>query len=343
LNSGEASKKRGFFMPVVEVQSLTKSFQVKERALGQNAFIRLFTRPLKRDVIAVNGISFSINQGEQVAFIGPNGAGKSTTLKMLTGILYPTSGVANVLGLTPWDKRQELARHIGIVFGQRSQLWTSLPAIDSFDLLASIYSLDANTYRQRRERIVEMLSIGNLLSMPVRQMSLGQRMRCEIAASLLHAPKVLFLDEPTIGLDVTAKAQLRDHLNAVVREEGVTLMLTSHDTGDIEELCRRVIVINNGQLLLDTDLDRLKRDYLQTKTITLITTDKTPQFAANGVEVVAMEPHKLQVTVDTRIAAITSVVPQLLASLKVEDLVISDPPLEDTIKAIYQRKPGGQK
>jgi ABC-2 type transport system ATP-binding protein len=326
-------------MQVVEVKSLHKNFTVKEWPQGCNGLARLFARPVRREVPAVNGISFAIEQGEQVAFIGPNGAGKSTTLKMLTGILYPTSGVAHVLGLTPWDNRQELARHIGIVFGQRSQLWASLPAIDSFDLLASIYSLDVNTYRQRRERIVEMLSIGNLLSMPVRQMSLGQRMRCEIAASLLHAPKVLFLDEPTIGLDVTAKAQLRDHLNAVVREEGVTLLLTSHDTGDIEELCRRVIVINNGQLLLDTDLAGLKRDYLQTKTITLVTTEKAPQFAAVGVETVSVEPHKLQLAINTHVTAVTTIVPQLLAALKVEDIVISDPPLEDTIKAIYQRKP----
>ncbi len=328
-------------MQVVEVKSLHKNFTVKEWPQGCNGFARLFARPVRREVPAVNGISFAIEQGEQVAFIGPNGAGKSTTLKMLTGILFPTSGVANVLGLTPWDNRQELARHIGIVFGQRSQLWASLPAIDSFDLLASIYSLDVNTYRQRRERIVEMLSIGNLLSMPVRQMSLGQRMRCEIAASLLHAPKVLFLDEPTIGLDVTAKAQLRDHLNAVVREEGVTLLLTSHDTGDIEELCRRVIVINNGQLLLDTDLAGLKRDYLQTKTITLVTTEKAPQFMAAGVETISMEPHKLQLAINTHVTAVTTIVPQLLAALKVEDIVISDPPLEDTIKAIYQRKPSG--
>ena len=326
-------------MQVVEVKSLHKNFTVKESPQGCNGLARIFARPVRCEVPAVNGISFAIEQGEQVAFIGPNGAGKSTTLKMLTGILFPTSGVAQVLGLTPWDNRQELARHIGIVFGQRSQLWASLPAIDSFDLLASIYSLDVTTYRQRRERIVEMLSIGNLLSMPVRQMSLGQRMRCEIAASLLHAPKVLFLDEPTIGLDVTAKAQLRDHLNAVVREEGVTLLLTSHDTGDIEELCRRVIVINNGQLLLDTDLAGLKRDYLQTKTITLVTTEKAPQFTAAGVETVSVEPHKLQLAVNTHVTAVTTIVPQLLAALKVEDIVISDPPLEDTIKAIYQRKP----
>ncbi len=326
-------------MPVVEVNALRKSFTAKEWPKDSRGLARLFSRPIKREVAAVNGISFSIEQGEQVAFIGPNGAGKSTTLKMLTGILYPTAGSATVLGLTPWDKRQALAHHIGIVFGQRSQLWASLPAIDSFDLLASIYGLDAQTYRQRRARIVEMLGIGNLLSMPVRQMSLGQRMRCEIAASLLHAPKVLFLDEPTIGLDVTAKAQLRDHLNAVVREEGVTLLLTSHDTGDIEELCRRVIVINNGKLLLDTDLAGLKRDYLQTKTVTLVTTEKAPQFEAEGVETLATEPHRLQLAVDTRVVAVTAIVPRLLAALKVEDMVISDPPLEDTIKAIYQRKP----
>jgi ABC-2 type transport system ATP-binding protein len=330
-------------MKVVEVQSLSKSFRVKEWPQGCKGLARLLARPRRRDVPAVDDISFSVEQGEQVAFIGPNGAGKSTTLKMLTGILFPTSGSANVLGLTPWEERQELAHHIGIVFGQRSQLCSSLPALDSFDLLASIYSLDADTYRQRRTRIVEMLSIGHLLFMPVRQMSLGQRMRCEIAASLLHAPKVLFLDEPTIGLDVTAKAQLRDHLNCVVREEGVTLVLTSHDTGDIEELCRRVIVINNGQLLLDTDLAGLKRDYLQTKTITLVTTEKVPQFSATGVETVSAEPHKLQLTVDTRVTAVTSIVAQLLAALKVEDVVISDPPLEDTIKAIYQRKPPGNR
>lgn len=328
-------------MPVIEVQELRKHFIAREWPEGCRGLARLFTRPHRREVPAVKGISFAIEQGEQVAFIGPNGAGKSTTLKMLTGILRPSGGAAHVLGLAPWDKRQELARHIGIVFGQRSQLWASLPVGESFDLLADVYSLAPETRRQRRERVVAMLDIGKLLAVPARQLSLGQRMRCEIAASLLHGPKVLFLDEPTIGLDVTAKAQLRDHLNAVVREEGVTLLLTSHDTGDIEELCRRVIVINDGRLLLDTDLAGLKRDYLQTKSVTLVTTERTPRFAATGVTAAATEPHCLQLTVDTRQTSVTAIMPQLLAALGVEDMVISDPPLEQTIQAIYRGKSQG--
>lgn len=328
-------------MPVIEIKALCKSFAVKEWPADCRGLARLFKRPQRRLMPAVSDISFTIGQGEQVAFIGPNGAGKSTTMKMLTGILYPTSGSVSILGLTPWEKRQELARHIGIVFGQRSQLWPGLPARDSFDFLAAIYSLDPALYRRRRAHIVEMLNIGSLIDMPVRQMSLGQRMRCEIAASLLHAPRLLFLDEPTIGLDVVSKTQLRDHLNAIVREEGVTLLLTSHDTGDIEHLCDRVIVINDGRLLLDTDLAALQRDYLQTKTITLVTAGKNPAFVAPGVTQLAAEPHKLTLSVDTRQSAITALVPQILAALQVEDMVISDPPLETTIQAIYQLKPGG--
>src|SRR5262249_31130071 len=206
--------------------------------------------PPATDIPAVQGVSFAVGRGERVAFIGPNGAGKSTTLKMLTGILRPTAGHAEVAGLVPWQQRRRLARHIGILFGQRSQLWYHLPVRTSFDLLGRIYGLTRARQAERQERLAHAFAIRDLLDRPVSQLSLGQRLRCEVAASLLHAPAILLLDEPTIGLDVTAKAALRDHLNALSREENTTILLTSHDTGDIERICERVILIDHGRLLL---------------------------------------------------------------------------------------------
>jgi ABC-2 type transport system ATP-binding protein len=240
---------------IVHVQGLTKTFR---RSDG-----RVFT--------AVDHIDFGIDAGERVAFIGPNGAGKSTTLKMLTGLLYPSSGSARVAGFVPWAERSRLAYEIGIVFGQRSQLWYHLRVRDSFALLGKIYGLDAGTYRARTAELAEVLRIGDLLESPVKSLSLGQRMRCEIAAALLHRPKILFLDEPTIGLDVTAKALLREHLKHLAEAEDTVIVLTSHDTGDIEEICARVILVNHGRVLLDQPLATLRSTLLREQRLPLET------------------------------------------------------------------------
>ncbi len=304
---------------IVDVKHLTKTF---DRKKGES-----FT--------AVDGINFSIAAGERVAFIGPNGAGKSTTLKMLTGILYPSGGMATVAGFTPWEQRQKLAYEIGIVFGQRSQLWYHLPVRDSFDLIGKIYDVADTDYQKRLRHIVDVLQISDLVGQTVKSLSLGQRMRCEIAASLLHKPKILFLDEPTIGLDVTAKALLREHLKDLADTEETTIMLTSHDTGDIEEICDRVILINHGQILLDKPLRDLRSEFLTKKEITLITDEEDPQIDLEGAEIVGRDRHRITLSVDQAKYPINRVVAQALQALSVRDISIENAPLETIIRHLY--------
>src|SRR5262245_9233988 len=229
-------------MPTIEVSDLRKTFRSKQKEPGLAGSLRSLVSPNWRTVEAVKGISLTCEQGELLAFIGPNGAGKSTTIKMLTGILYPTSGQASVLGLTPWQDRQRLAYNIASVFGQKSQLWIHLPPLDTFNLLARIYELDAREYKERVDYLIDIFEVGDLVRTPARRLSLGERMRCELVAALVHRPRVLFLDEPTIGLDVIAKQRIRDLIRHLNRTEEVTVFLTSHDAGDIEQLCKRVIV-----------------------------------------------------------------------------------------------------
>ncbi|MDZ4836393.1 MAG: ATP-binding cassette domain-containing protein [Candidatus Melainabacteria bacterium] len=234
----------------VEVNNLRKVYEVHKR--------RGFFAREKTEVVSVDSVSFTVPEGQALAFVGPNGAGKSTTIRMLTGILTPTSGDARVLGFTPWKDRSKMAFQIGAVFGQRSQLWYHLPAGDTFDLLAKIYNLNPVEYRKRRNELVERFELGPLLDVPVRKLSLGQRMRAEVAASLLHKPRLLMLDEPTIGLDINARHQLRELIRDWNRNEGLTVFLTSHDTGDIESVAERVIIINHGRLILDDTVDNLR-------------------------------------------------------------------------------------
>lgn len=319
-------------MAAILTDNLTKSFHVRQPAPAG----RWRRASPAADVLAVGNLSFSIEPGERVAFIGPNGAGKSTTLKMLTGILYPSSGHAEVAGFVPWRERRKLARHIGIVFGQRSQLWWQLPVRASFDLLGQIYSVDDSVFRERLARLTEGFGIGDFIDRPVSQLSLGQRLRCEIAAALIHGPSILLLDEPTIGLDVTGKALLRDHLDLMSRESGTTVLLTSHDTGDIERICERAIVIDHGTLLMDLSLERLKRDFVRHRTVTLVTSEETPTLAMDGVTRVAVEPYRLTLAVDTTVIPIEQVVAAALKRLTIRDLAVENPPLEDVIKAIYR-------
>src|SRR5689334_1238571 len=238
--------------PAVDITNLRKAFHVRRpRTGGFVARVQDFVRPHTETVTAVDRLSFSIAAGERVAFVGPNGAGKSTTLKVLAGILQPDGGDVRVLGLEPARQRRDLAFRVGTVFGQRSQLWYQLPPRDTFALLGRVYEIAAPEHRRRLGALTAAFGLGAILDTPVRQLSLGERMRCEIAASLLHAPRMLFLDEPTIGLDVSAKAVIRELLHAESAQNGVTLLLTSHDTADIERVCERVIVIHRGRLLWD--------------------------------------------------------------------------------------------
>lgn len=314
----------------IHVDHLSKSFRTKV-APAPN----FWSSAVYEDRPAVKDMSFDIASGERVAFIGPNGAGKSTTLKMLSGILYPSSGQATVAGFVPWQDRQKLAYHIGLVFGQRSQLWYHLPVRHSFELLGKIYGLSNNTYRHQLELLIQTFDLASLLEQPVKSLSLGQRMRCEIAASLLHAPKILFLDEPTIGLDVTTKAELRLHLRQLSEQHKTTIILTSHDTADIEEVCDRVILINYGEKLIDLSLQAMRQKYLRRKQMVFTVAEETPRVDIANVTVTSREKHKLMVDLDPQQTSTATVTASVLQQLTVTDIVIQDQPLEDIIKQIY--------
>lgn len=302
---------------IIEACNLTKKFRLKKSGKGlKNLF-----KPQYKTVVAVNNISFAIKPGERVAFIGPNGAGKSTTIKMLSSILYPTSGEARVLGMIPWSNRRRLAYDIGTVFGQRSQLWYHLPVQDSFALMGKIYNVPEIAFKKRLSRLVRLFEIRDLLNSPTRSLSLGQRMRCEIVASLIHNPKVLFLDEPTIGLDITAKAIIRNLIRQQALEEETTLLLTSHDTDDMEKVCDRVIVINKGKLIFDDSLTTLRDSYLNKKYL----------------EITTESGEKIRKVIDTRQIPVKKALDELVQTYHVADLTVENPPMEEIIKEIYNR------
>ncbi len=321
--------------PAVDINGLCKSFRVR-RARGAGFTPRLydFVRPLTHTVSAVERLSFSIAPGERVAFIGPNGAGKSTTLKVLTGILQPDAGDVRVLGLEPSRQRRELAFRIGTVFGQRSQLWYQLPPRDTFELLGRVYEIERAEHRRRLDALTAAFGIGPLLDTPVRQLSLGERMRCEIAASLLHAPRMLFLDEPTIGLDVSAKAIIRELLHSESARHGVTLLLTSHDTADIERVCERVIVIHRGRLLWDGSIVDLRRRYLTTKRITVWSEAERLELRLPGVRVLSTGDYRTEIEVALDVAAVGPVIDAALAQSALRDLAVEDAPVDAVVPPV---------
>jgi ABC-2 type transport system ATP-binding protein len=286
-------------------------------------------------VRAVDGISFRVERGERVAFIGPNGAGKSTTLKMLSGVLEPDNGTAQVLGMLPVRDRQRLSYVTGTLFGQRSQLLHQLPVRCSYDLLCAVYELDRSVAAERIRELSQWLEFEAYWDRPVRQLSLGERMRCELAASLLHRPGVIFLDEPTIGLDVQAKAAIRA---ALVEESGrrqATLLLTSHDAADIEQVCDRVIVVNHGRVVMDDTIQHLRRNYLRKKRVTFLTDVPTLTLDLPGITCVARSAHQCVLEVDPVITPIEQLIRAVLAVTTLRDVSIEDPPLEAVIAAIY--------
>lgn len=319
-------------MHAVELKELRKTFVVKTG--------RGFKRE-KKEVVAVDSISLTVEQGQSVAFVGPNGAGKSTTIKMLTGILNPTSGSATVLGFVPWKERTKLTRSIGAVFGQRSQLWYHLPPRDSFELLARIYNIEKSKFVRRRDQLIERFEMASYLDTQVRKLSLGQRMRAEVAASLLHFPSVLFLDEPTIGLDVIARQELRDLIREWNQEEGLTVFLTSHDAGDIETVAKRVVIINHGRLVLDDRVSEVKRHYLGSKLLSVKFRAEPSLLSIEGVEVVKSSYHAMKLKVDTTVVPIELVINQVLQSAPVADITIENPPLEEIIAHIYSQPDHG--
>lgn len=323
-------------MKAVVVENLKKEFQIpiKDHAPFYRK-VKNYFLPKKQKVIAVDEISFSIESGEKVAFIGPNGAGKSTTIKMLTGIIQPTSGMVQILGKNPMKNRKSLAFEISAVFGQSSKLLYHLPVRESYQLLAAIYNIPNELFKKRLSKLVDRFKIEPFLTKLTRQLSLGERMRCEIVASFLHNPKVIFLDEPTIGLDVIAKTMIRDLLCSFSKEEGITLLLTSHDTDDIESVCDRVIMLSNGKIVLDDPLVRMK-SYIQKKIIEIVTEEESKSWTQEGIQILERKtPQHMKLEIDLNITSSESVIRSILSQFKVKDVTIQDPSLETIIKNIY--------
>jgi ABC-2 type transport system ATP-binding protein len=310
----------------VEIRALTKNF-VLTRWSG-------FRRRVS-EIVAVDGINLDVPAGQSVALIGPNGAGKSTTIKMLTGILHPTSGEASVLGFIPWRDRRKLAYSVGAVFGQRSQLWYHLPPGDTFELLARVYNIKRLEFIRTRDLLIDRFNLGPFMQTPVRKLSLGQRMRAEVAASLLHRPKILFLDEPTIGLDVIARQELRDLICEWNRNDGTTVVLTSHDAGDIEHVAERVIVVNHGQVVVDGPVDAVRRKYLGSKILRVQFHGTPTRIAMAGVTSLSDSEYEWKMQVDTTITPVSEVTAAVLDAGAVADIAIEDPPLEEVIARIY--------
>lgn len=306
----------------IEVDGLTKTFTGGRRSR-------------RRPLDAVRGLSLSVAPGERVAFIGPNGAGKSTSIKILTGILHPTSGRATVLGVVPWEDRRRLARRIGTLFGQRSQLWAELSPRQSYRMLAAVHGLTAAQAGDRIAALGELLDAGDLFDQPVRSLSLGQRMRCELAACMLHEPEVLFLDEPTIGLDLLAKQRFREVLLRLNRERGTTIFLTSHDVADIEHVAARAVVVNHGAVIYDADVATMRRTLLATKLIEVRSAGDVEVPAGAGIVVLAHEAGRTELSVDTTVVPVRDVLDRLLADRTLSDVSVTDPPLERVIAEIY--------
>ena len=326
-------------MSQIEVRGLAKTFRVAERLPGLAGAFRGLIHRRMRDVHALDGIDLDIERGELVGYIGPNGAGKSTTIKILAGILTPTAGACRVDGLTPWrDRRRHVAR-IGVVFGQRTQLWWDLPVIESFGLLRDIYRIPPATYRDNRDRLIALMDLEPLLDVPVRQLSLGQRMRSDLAAALLHGPSLVFLDEPTIGLDAVSKLAIRDFVRELNRERQVTVLLTTHDMDDIEALCQRVIVIGDGRILVDGGMDVLRRR-VRNERVLVVDYDSADEAALldadrEGVRRVERDASRVRIAFDPERIPVAALIGALLAQGTPRDLFVEYPPIEQTVAELY--------
>jgi ABC-2 type transport system ATP-binding protein len=321
---------------MIEVQNLNKSFKVAKRNAGIGAAVKSLFKPQYTTVQALQDISFKIDEGEIVGYIGPNGAGKSTTIKIISGILVPDSGQCNILGHTPWKNRIEHVKNIGVVFGQRSQLWWDVPVIDSFNLLKDIYKIPDKEYKNTLDLLTSTLDLSTLLSTPVRQLSLGQRMRCEIGASLLHNPKILFLDEPTIGLDAVSKIAVRNFIKTINKEKKVTVILTTHDMNDIEALAERIILIGKGKILLDGTLTELKNRFAANKTLTVDFAESDKPIHIEGTTILARSSESLSMSVDLDKIKVSEVIGLLSNKLDILDVSVDSRPIEEIIVDLYK-------
>jgi len=321
--------------PVIHLKDLRKVYVVSRQETGTSAAVKSLVRRHKTEVPAVDGISFDLEAGEIVGFLGPNGAGKTTTLKMLSGLLHPTSGIATVLGYVPWKRERDFLRQITLVMGQRNQLVWDISPLHSFELNRAIYRIKREDYESMLKELTELLDLEELLHKPVRNLSLGERMKCEIAAALLHRPSVVFLDEPTIGLDVTMQRRIRAFISEYRRRFGATVLLTSHYMADVEALCKRVIVIHHGKLLFDGELSDLLDKFTSYKTIVVETGDCKPEYARYG-EVLSCEDGRFTLRVPKEKTA--QVTERILADLPVIDLLVEDPPIEEVIDRVFTQE-----
>ncbi len=323
-------------MSVISVKHLTKTFKIKEKKKGFSGSISAIFKPIYKEVKAVNDISFEVEEGEIIAFIGPNGAGKSTTIKMLTGILYPDSGEINVLGINPTRERKKLAYEIGTVFGQKEQLWMHLTAYDNFKFFGAIYDITEKETEKRIEELSKLFDLEKFINIPVRNLSLGQRIRCEIVASLIHKPKILFLDEPTIGLDPVVKESIRKLIKKMNKEYRTTIFLTSHDISDIEKLCKRVVIINDGKIVMDDSMSNLKYHYMDKKVIEVKLNTKVNFSNTKGINILKEKENRLRIEIDTKQTDLTTVL-KLINPENIMDINISNIPLEEIIAQIYRK------
>ncbi|MDE7478628.1 MAG: ATP-binding cassette domain-containing protein, partial [Lachnospiraceae bacterium] len=321
-------------MRVIEAMELSKNFRVKQKEKGMKGSIKAIFQSQTEEIKAVDSVSFGVEEGEVLAFIGPNGAGKSTTIKMLTGILYPDSGRVEVLGIDPVKKRKLLAYQIGTVFGQKEQLWTHLTPYDNFQFFGAIYDLSGDEAEKRIAELADIFELADFINTPVRNLSLGQRIRCEIVASLIHKPKVLFLDEPTIGLDPVVKENIRMLIKQMNREFHTTIFLTSHDIGDIEKLCKRIVIVNSGQIVMDDSMEHLKYHYLNKKIVEVKLQEETELPLMEGITILKRKGSHVKFEVDTSVMKINDALHSINAE-HVEDINISNIPLENIIMEIY--------
>ncbi|MGB8798928.1 MAG: ATP-binding cassette domain-containing protein [Candidatus Aquilonibacter sp.] len=322
-------------MPIIETRDLRKVFRSVKRIPGPLGALRtLFSRSYE-DRVAVGGITMALEPGELVGYIGPNGAGKSTTIKMLTGILVPTSGEVRVAGVVPYESRRANARNIGVVFGQRSQLYWDLPLVESFELLRAIYGIPQATYRRNLDEFIALLQMDEFLRTPVRQLSLGQRMRGDFAAAMLHDPRIVYLDEPTIGLDVVAKEAIRGFIARINSERGTTIILTTHDLADVERLCRRIVLIDRGLIIYDGDIERIKGEYGRYRTLVVRFDHHTPSPHLDGAELESSDGLCARFRFDRNLERADLLIRQASERYNLEDVTLEEPDLESIIRRIY--------
>lgn len=320
---------------MINLKNINKTFKVAKRDAGLGEAVKALFKKEYTCIHALKDVSFTINAGEMVGYIGPNGAGKSSTIKIMSGILSPDSGECVINGRTPWKDRIEHVKEIGVVFGQRSQLWWDVPVADSFDLLKDIYKLDNTSYNKSLNELKELLNIAEIIRTPARQLSLGQRMRCEIAASLLHNPRVLFLDEPTIGLDAVSKIAVRNFIKTINRERKTTVILTTHDMQDIEALTERILLIGKGKILLDGSLNELKKRNSTYKTITVDFTGCLPNVE-NGMKILKNLESHAEIAIDTQIISVSSAIAEISKLVEVSDISVTGATAEEMVVSLYE-------